>query len=173
MHPAARDLWLRGPDLLRFQRLYRHGNRAGPAVASKIAEEFPPTVYGGLSHRILAALAHNLVVLAARLSLYPARRQSWLNGLAHEEYHCHDGSRRVVAWRKLDLCRLGSLSRLRHCADASLPSLRAARVRLGVAVVAEGRPDFPRRHDRMDILPGAKCAGCLAGHVRDFHRSLG
>src|ERR1019366_10243026 len=58
-------------------------------------------------HRFLAALAHDAVAVPARLSLYPARRQPAWRRAALPEPDDHDAARRPLAWRRLDLRRLG------------------------------------------------------------------
>ena len=60
---------------------------------------------------VLAALAHQPVHLAARLPLHPARRQPRL-GVAqtHRNLHDHDGARRAVARRGVDVRAVGRLS---------------------------------------------------------------
>ena len=64
------DLWLRGADLLRFQRLYRHRDRAGGIARLPLSAQFQPAVPGRAAARVLAALAHLAVELAARLSVH-------------------------------------------------------------------------------------------------------
>ena len=78
--PAARDLWLRGADLLRFQRLQRHRDRAGGAARLPLSAQFQPALPRRAAARVLAALAHLAVELAARLSLQAARRQPARHG---------------------------------------------------------------------------------------------
>ncbi len=67
-----------------------------------------------LADRLLAALAHYVVVLAARLSLHSARRQP-RRAVAHLCQHDHhDDARRTVAWRQLDVRDLGRAARRRR-----------------------------------------------------------
>ena len=75
------DAWfgsvaLRFPNLFRFQRLLRHGDRARPDVRLRLREELRFALPRGIDHRFLAALAHLAFDLAARISLHPARRKS-------------------------------------------------------------------------------------------------
>src|SRR3954454_3466451 len=67
--PAARRLWVRGADLLRFQRLYRYRDRAGGIARLSLSAEFQPALPRRTVARVLAALAHLAVELAARLSV--------------------------------------------------------------------------------------------------------
>ena len=67
---------LHHPDLFRFRRLLEHGDRARNGARLHLPAQFPHALYLALDHRVLAALAHVAVVVAARLSLHPARRQS-------------------------------------------------------------------------------------------------
>ncbi len=67
---------LRLPNLFRFQRLLRHGDRAWSDARIRLREKFRFALPLGIDHRFLAALAHLALHLAARISLHPARRQS-------------------------------------------------------------------------------------------------
>ncbi len=63
--------------------------------------------------RVLAALAHLAVDLAARLPLHPARRQPPRRHPHLREPDDHDVARRALAWRGLDLRGLGRTPRRR------------------------------------------------------------
>ena len=63
------------PDLLRFQRLLGHGDRARPDDGIRVRQEFRFAVQVAIDHRILAALAHFALDLLARLSVPAARRE--------------------------------------------------------------------------------------------------
>ncbi len=71
----VRPAGLRVPDLLRFQRILRHGHRAGTDDGLHVREELRQPVPVRLDHRVLAPLAHLALDLAARLPLHPARRE--------------------------------------------------------------------------------------------------
>ena len=60
--------------LLRLLRLLRHGRRPGVPARLPVPAELQLAVQGGEHLRLLAALAHVAVVLAARLPVHPARR---------------------------------------------------------------------------------------------------
>src|SRR6202795_3025888 len=72
---VARDTGLYAANLFRLLRLFRHGDRARAVVRDPAAGEFSFTLPGDFDHRILAALAHHVVALPARLPLHSARRQ--------------------------------------------------------------------------------------------------
>ena len=97
--------------LFRFLRLFRHGDRPVADVRHLPAAQFQFAVQGRQHHRFLAALAHDAVALPARLSLYSARRQPARRDAALCQPDDHDGARRPVARRGLDLCRLGRAAR--------------------------------------------------------------
>ena len=62
-------------DLLRLLRLHRHGPRLGPPARLQARAELQHAVPGRQRRRVLAALAHLAVDLAARLPVHPAGRQ--------------------------------------------------------------------------------------------------
>jgi alginate O-acetyltransferase complex protein AlgI len=66
---------LYAPDLFRFQRLFRHGRRPGPDARVPVPAELPFALQIRLHDRILAALAHLAVVVAAGLPLHSAGRK--------------------------------------------------------------------------------------------------
>ena len=72
---SAGGVRLCDPDLLRFQRLQRHGHRPRGAAGLPLSAEFRPALPRRQPAGILAALAHFAVVMAARLPLQAARRQ--------------------------------------------------------------------------------------------------
>ena len=71
----ARGLCLRHPDLFRLRRLFRHGSGAGRDGGLHPAAQLPHSLRRPQPHGLLAPLAHEPVLVAARLCLYPARRQ--------------------------------------------------------------------------------------------------
>ena len=73
----VRALRIRRADLLRLQRLYRHGAGDGFDSRRAVAGQLSAALSGDIHRRLLATLAHHAVALAARLHLYPARRQPW------------------------------------------------------------------------------------------------
>jgi len=54
---------------LRFLRLHRHRDRLGPGARAPVPRELQPSVFLEEHHRILAALAHEPLAVAAGLSL--------------------------------------------------------------------------------------------------------
>ncbi len=74
------------------------------------AVQFQLALQGGQHHRILAAVAHLAIHIPARLSLYPAWRQSaWRNAALHQYLH-HDAAWRLMARRELDIRDLGRVA---------------------------------------------------------------
>ena len=76
----GRDLCLRGPDLLRFRRLFDLRDRGRLVPRLRHARQFPLSLRRRRLLRFLAPLAHHLIELASRLSLHsvgrePARRR--------------------------------------------------------------------------------------------------
>ena len=102
-----RDLRLRRPDLRRLQRLHRHRDRlrapAGDPVPAELQQPVPVAVPAGL----LAALAHDALPLAARLSVHPPGRFSRVDAVHLPEPDDHHAPGRALAWGRLDLRRLG------------------------------------------------------------------
>ena len=72
--------------------------------------EFPDAVSSDERHRLLAPLAHHALDLAARLSLYPARRQPSRACCDLAQPDADDAARRPLARRAVDLRCLGRLS---------------------------------------------------------------
>ncbi|MEI9983363.1 MAG: MBOAT family O-acyltransferase [Aliidongia sp.] len=110
---------------------------------------FPPPVFLVRHHRFLAALAYQPVVLAARLSLYPAGRQSRQQALWLPQSDGDDDSGRALARRVVEFRDLG------HAAWR-----RAGRAQ-GICPAPPGLPDRSaglsgRRHaaDLLVGLPG-------------------
>ena len=66
----GRDARLRRPDLLRFRRLLDLGDRSRFVPRLRHARQFPLPLWRRRLLRLLAALAHHSVELAARLSLH-------------------------------------------------------------------------------------------------------
>ena len=64
------------PDLLRLRRLLDDRDRRGAVPGLRDAGQLPLSVRRGRLLGFLAALAHHAVVVAARLPVHPARRQS-------------------------------------------------------------------------------------------------
>ena len=103
--------FLHDPDLFRLRRLFQHGDRAWHRARVHLPAQFPHALYVVFDHRILAPLAHVAVVVAARLSLYPAWRQPRLQCADLPQPHNGVPAVRPLAWGKLDLCSLGRLAR--------------------------------------------------------------
>ena len=107
----ARSGRLHAPALFRFLRLQRHGDRPWHDAWVPFHRELQHALSQPEHHGVLAPLAHEPVLLAARLSLHPARRQPRRYG-SHlcQPDHRHDAGR-TLAWRQLDVCALGPLAR--------------------------------------------------------------
>ena len=72
---ADRDLRVRDRDLRRLQRLQRHRDRRRAAARVRVPGQLRPAVHGRVAPRLLAAVAHDVVALVARLPVHPARRE--------------------------------------------------------------------------------------------------
>ncbi len=73
----------------------------------RFPENFDAPVPLAVVPGVLAAVAHDLVALAARLPLHPARWQPRQRRVHVPQPHAHHGDRRSVARRQLDLRDLG------------------------------------------------------------------
>ena len=71
----VRDRRLLVPDLLRLQRLQRHGHRLGADARVRVSEELRLALSFAVDHRVLATLAPVAVVVPAGLPLHTARGQ--------------------------------------------------------------------------------------------------
>src|SRR4029453_9330342 len=132
---------LRGPDLLRLQRLHGHGDRGGARARLRALPELRLPVPEPERVGVLAALAHESLLLAARLPLHPARREPWVAALHLAEPDAHHAAGRTLARCGVDLRGLGWSARHR----AGGPP--------GVGAVAGGRPGPPGRARRPAHLP--------------------
>ncbi len=83
---------LRAPALLRLLGLLGHGGRARVPARLPLPAELQLAVQGEEHLRLLAALAHDALVLAARLPLHPARRQPTRAAADAPQPRDHDGS---------------------------------------------------------------------------------
>src|SRR5208283_1987948 len=87
---------LRVPVILRLLRLHGHRSRIRLAYRNQAAAELPPPLLGRQRGRLLAALAHLVFELAARLHLLLASRSEIaLEGACVPEPGRHDGDRRI------------------------------------------------------------------------------
>jgi hypothetical protein len=112
--PAFGDAWLGAlafPAVPRFLRLFGDGDRARADARLAVSRQLQRAVPGDQHPGVLAALAHDVVALLARLSLHPAGRQ--LERLRHlpQSVAHHHGPVRAVAWRGLHFHRLGASAR--------------------------------------------------------------
>ena len=121
----------------------------GVMLGFTFPRNFQHALHVALDHRVLAALAHVAVVVAARLSLHPARRQP-----RHEPAdlsQSRDGvcALRRLARRELDLRAMGRLarrfSRVRAPGLGRCPQARPKADRLALCA--------PCRHGRLGIVP--------------------
>ncbi len=72
---ARRDLRVRRPDLRRLLRVHEHRTRSRAPARVSLSAELRRAVCRDLDPGLLAPLAHDLVALAARLPVHPARRK--------------------------------------------------------------------------------------------------
>ena len=106
-----------------------------------------------VDHRVLAALAHLTLVLAAGLSLHPAGWQPRAGRPDIREPRRRDAARRVVARRRLDLRHLGRSARVSARVRASRrqgPDLP------GVAGSAPDRRNLRDRARHLGVLPSGR-----------------
>ncbi len=109
LHPG--NLRLRLADLLRLQRLHRHGPRRRPRHGHPLDAQFQPSVPGHRAGRFLAPLAHQPFDLVPRLRLHSPGREPSRN-VAHVLEHLpHDGHLRPVARSYVELRALGRATR--------------------------------------------------------------
>ena len=111
----GRDARLRRPDLLRFRRLLDLGDRSRFVPRLRHARQFPLPLWRRRLFRLLAALAHHSVELAARLSLHSPGRQPPRAGAHLCRADGDHAAGRPVARRQLDLRRLGRPPRPVSC----------------------------------------------------------
>lgn len=165
-NPTTGDAWLgalayTAQALLRLLRLQRHGHRPRPDDGLPLHGELQPALHQPVDHRVLAALAHQPVDLAARLPLHQPGRQPRQHLPDLPQPVPDHAPRRPVARRQLHLHHLGRLAR--HVAgDRAGPrgerrAARAQPVEVGV--------HLPPGGDRLGDLPRREPAGRLA-HVR-------
>ena len=98
-------------DLLRLQRLLRHGDRTRPDARVRLPQELRLAVQVAVHHRVLAPLAHLAVLVAARLPVRSARRQPERPGPHLRQPDARDADWRPLARRRLELRRLGRAAR--------------------------------------------------------------
>ena len=164
-----RDLWFLGPDLLRFQRLYRYGHRIGDAARHPTAGKFRSTLLRGDDRRFLATLAYYPFVLATRLPVHPAGRQPRqppaessnivitmaLGGL------WHGANWTFVIWGVVHGVAVAFVHRLRRRSDRS-----------GLRRMPENSrnvADLSLCHPRLDPVSRAEPASGWRNHQRSVH----
>ena len=163
---VGRNPGVRRADLLRFRGLFDVGDRRRAVPGLCNAGQFPFPLRSGRLLRLLAALAHHLVELAARLSLHSARREPSRPGADLCGIDGHDAAGRPVARRELDVRGVGRPSRHvplgRALAAGAVQGLHA-----GASIAA--RPcaaDLPPRQHHLGLLPreDLRGSGVLEGH---------
>ena len=92
-----------------FSGLYRHRPRGRQVAGVRPAAQLQPAVLLARPERVLAALAHQPVVVAPRLPLHPAGRQPRRRAAHLPQPDDHDGAGRPLARGGLDLRPLGLL----------------------------------------------------------------
>jgi hypothetical protein len=142
---------------------YSDMDRPGPAVQRQAARELRLAIQGGERHRVLAALACDIVEFSARISLYPARRQPAWAGAPWRQCPCHDAAGRLVARGGLEFHHLGRLARF---LSDRRPSLAPGQGQAGFAKHRSRgsdrrtRLDVPGRCRRMGVLSQREHARC-------------
>ena len=156
---AAGHLRIRVPDLRRLRRLLEHRARHLEDDGDRAAGELPLSVLRADAAGILASLAHQSLDLAPGLSVHSTRRQPGAGLADRPQPAHHDGARRAVARRGLDVRALGPLPRFAPhrislgAAGSSRPAM-AARHHTGCAGARLG-PDVPLHVLRLADFPGA------------------
>ena len=174
-HSVARRRFLHFPDLRRLFGLLRHRHRHRQAVRSEADAQLQRAVFLARHRGVLAAVAHLAHDMVSRLHLHPARRKPRLKSEGGSQ-HVHNLPReRFLARRRLDVHRMGRISR------NAVPALDSARQeqeehehrgrREAVALVQGAFPDaadvLPRRH-RLDYLPRREHRSGVGVRLRDF-----
>ena len=95
------------PDLLRLQRLQRHGDRARPDAGIRVSEELRLAVSRPVNHRVLAAVAPVTLVHPTGLPLSAARWKPQGAAPHLREPDDRDAAGRAVARRLVELRHLG------------------------------------------------------------------
>ena len=154
----AGDLRVCGSDLLRLQRLHRYRHRLRTPARLPLPGKLRCPLHGAIVAGFLAALAHHLVLVAARLPLHPSRWQPGLTSQHVPQHHDHDGAGWPVARCRLDLHRLGGLPRRRAVPGPLSPgetgrsrAPRSAGGGLGARLATFC--DVPARLHRLGVLP--------------------
>ena len=156
--PMALDAWIgtlafSGQIFCDFAGYFDHSDRRRLVPRLRHARQFPLSLRRGRFFRFLAPLAHHLVVLAARLSLYPAWWKPEGRGANLSGADVDDAVGRAMARRQLDLRRLGrpawhlSGRRARAAPQAHLAARADCAGGAGVA-------DLPAHQHRLGLLPG-------------------
>ena len=102
---------LHPPALLRLQRLLGHGGRPRLPARLPLPAELRLAVQGRQPEPVLAPLAHDAVVLVARLPLHPARRLAPRHRRHGAQPDADLSPRRPLARRRVDVHRLGPAAR--------------------------------------------------------------
>ena len=157
---------LRLADLLRLQRLHRHGSRRSSAHGLSPDAELQQSLCRRRPRRLLGPLAHKPLHLVQGLRLFPPGRQPE-RPAPHLSQHVPDhGDLGHLARRRLDLRYLGSAARHRpagHARTGADPVLQA----LGPED-RQAAPRFRVRHLHLDLLPCSVSERRLAHHQPDL-----
>ena len=94
-------------DLLRFLRLFRHGDRPGAHDERAVPGELRQPLQGREYRRLLAPLAHHAEPVPARERLYPSRRQPARRGAAQRQPDGDDAAGRAVARCRVEFRPVG------------------------------------------------------------------
>ncbi len=150
---GARRLWLCGADLLRLLRLHRHGDRSRRAARLSLSDQLQPALPRAESARVLAALAHLAVVVAARLSLQAAGRQSRQPLVHRAQSDDHHAAGRHLARRGVEVRGLGRAAR-RRPGDRALDQALVGRLGAHASRPRGGDPGrVPHRLPGLDPVP--------------------
>ncbi len=115
---------LRGANLFRFRRLFDLRDRRGALSRLSLEGQLQISLCRHRLFGFLATLAHFAFHLPARLPLFSSRRQpGWMGPRRNQSRDCHV-PRRPLAWRGLDICRLGITPRFLSGGRAHVASYR-------------------------------------------------
>src|SRR5204863_3099907 len=110
MGNSGGNLRLRAANLLRLLRLHRHCNWLGAAFGIQASRKLQCAISRPERRRLLAALAHHAVRLAARLCLCVVWRPSKAPLQSLSQRRVDHVDRRPLAWRGLDIPVVGRVA---------------------------------------------------------------
>ena len=167
------------PDLFRFRRLFDLRDRRGLSARLSSKGQFPFSICRDRLLGFLAALAHLAFHFSARLPLHSARRKSGPAVSCRAQSRHRHVPRRPLAWRGLDVCRLGIIARLvsrhrtglsRSCSEINHGRTRSlVQVLLGFVTYGAVCVAWVFFRHPISRSPVECSAGCSAARARRRH----